>query len=406
MDRVKQSSASLSNIIYSVAANKTITKDRAWRDYPGGAGACQATRHGDIVVVQGILAPSSNPVKWGAYARLPADLRPAKMIVANGVMGMRIDIFPNGEIRYAGGQKQNTKISLCGITFAVGNSRKLLTPIGGASNYVPGYGGATFEGLSVSRSGDYVVAQGLAHTKNWKVGQPVTVLPAGFRPAAREAFLLANTDLNSTAGDALRVDVYPSGEVVHHGNTQGGGGKPWTSLAGISFVAAPGTKPAEGGGGGGSANPAGGGGAASPTGGGGGNTLVKGNNDMTKCQQNVCTEIKKLQKEYTTCENRSKDRAQDLKMNVVKKQTCVKNKISEISQAKGEIRRLQGRINVLKGKVEVLETEKDECTDAINKGKKSIAKAEGEGKTCKTKLATEDANYKKFNCKGSWRDAV
>eukprot|EP00997_Jenningsia_sp_PLL12_P007217 NODE_3827_length_725_cov_557.578402_g3227_i0.p1 GENE.NODE_3827_length_725_cov_557.578402_g3227_i0~~NODE_3827_length_725_cov_557.578402_g3227_i0.p1 ORF type:complete len:213 (+),score=66.81 NODE_3827_length_725_cov_557.578402_g3227_i0:3-641(+) len=210
-----------------------------------------------------------------------------------------------------------------------------------------------------------------------KIGSPIAQLPKNFRPPARQTFCLSNNQGNKNySGEKIRVDVLPNGNIIHVGKPP----RHWTSLAGIHFDSNNNSR----------------GGVLDGEAGNG--ALVKGNRDMTKCQQNVCKEIKQLQKQYHKCKDNHKKEEDRLVRHRSKKRTCVLNKNKKATELEAQVKRLQGQIKILH------EQSKD-CTRAIKEDDKAIKAAKGEGAKCHRGLRRENENADKFNCKGSWRDA-
>ena len=203
----------LSGITFSVAPNAEIPLAKGWANYGSGNAPAQAARQGNMVTLSGLIRTK----RWNPHlATLPKGLRPPKRMVFsvnNHAKSARVDVFPDGNIIWAGGGKDHGWISLAGITFKTNEPARKWLPHGGG--YAPPL---------ASKEGDLVTVTGLA--KGGFYSDPVMILPAGMRPPERLTFNVNNHEKSA------QLDVMPSGKVFWIG---GGKDGDWISLSGIKF---------------------------------------------------------------------------------------------------------------------------------------------------------------------------
>eukprot|EP00997_Jenningsia_sp_PLL12_P011870 NODE_965_length_1348_cov_873.511162_g801_i0.p1 GENE.NODE_965_length_1348_cov_873.511162_g801_i0~~NODE_965_length_1348_cov_873.511162_g801_i0.p1 ORF type:complete len:411 (+),score=115.53 NODE_965_length_1348_cov_873.511162_g801_i0:33-1235(+) len=378
---------------YSVKGYKKLNTASGWQHY-GGAwgysrgserGSAVATKVGNLVVLQGLLGGG----RLGVMVTLPKEMRPANTLVFNGDSNgsaSRVDVRADGNVVYMGGQA-GSYTSLCGIVFTAGSPQQKLKPMHGAKNFGAGNSGPRYEDLGVSKAGKYVALSGMLNTGAMKIGQPICRLPEGARPAGRQKFVLPNSsDGQTKRGNAICIDVFPDGRVVHDGRPP----LHWTSLSGINFNSGVGGDIGD---------------VASGFAGpqdiddnGGDKLLKKGNADMSKCHQNVCRQVDKLRKSYKDCKKTTKGNLVTLKSRKKGHLRCVVNKGNEAGKLRAQILELQNRLKAI-------ESQKKTCSKDADKDEKEIKKVKTHHEKCKTRLLREEGNYKKFNCGGNWRDA-
>ena len=159
---------------------------------------------------------------WGLLATLPEDCRPEKRItfgVNNHEESTRVDVFPNGEVKYIAGGKSNGWLSLTGIKFVTKTGQKSqLVLLHGATNY-----GEDYENASYSKiNGECVLGGSIRKGSSWEVA----LLPEECRP---EKALVFNVNNNECT---MRLDIYEDGKI----EAITGGCHDWVSLNGVSFI--------------------------------------------------------------------------------------------------------------------------------------------------------------------------
>jgi hypothetical protein len=166
-------------------------------------------------------------------------MRPSKRFIFgqnNHVNSCRVDMFPNGVLKWVGGTKDHGWISLSGVIYSPTQAGTEI-PLN-ISHWAP-YGGE-YGAPSWVKEGNIVVLSGLARIStawatvnqgdSWNEnnlgGRLIGQLPEGARPTKRLVF---NCDNH---GKANRVDVLPNGKIVL---TSTGSGEAWMSLNNIAF---------------------------------------------------------------------------------------------------------------------------------------------------------------------------
>lgn len=190
--------------------------NNGWLAFGGEYGKPSVKRSGDIVIISGLIKLG----KYEQLATLPAALRPPQRLVFdlnNHEKSSRIDVSPNGQIRWVAGGKDHKWLSLSGISYSLKPKGNL--PL---TNRWVTFGGE-YKTPTYAKSGDIVTVSGLI--KNGKYGHLAT-LPAGYRPNKRIIF-----DLNNH-GKSSRIDVTPNGKISW---IKGGKDHKWLSLSGIIF---------------------------------------------------------------------------------------------------------------------------------------------------------------------------
>jgi hypothetical protein len=155
---------------------------------------------------------------------LPPELRPDKRLIFNANSHYnvsRIDIRPNGHVRWIAGDKRAGWASLDNISYPVKTGKTLKLNSGCKK-----YKSASYRVPSYSRSGDRVVLSGLIACR-FHADKHIATLPKDHRPGKILVF-----DVNTHQWPA-RIDIHPNGKVfwvAGWGTSHG-----WASLDGISF---------------------------------------------------------------------------------------------------------------------------------------------------------------------------
>lgn len=213
---------SLSGINFDLDPGKALKLSSGWQKYPAVAyGIPTHTKSDTIVRLEGLIKHGA--IKPSTIATLPPAFRPNKILVFNvnnQAKSTRIDILPNGQIKWVAGGKDHGWASLSGINFNLAQGKVL--PL---TNGWKKYHNAKYAAPSYSKSGDIVTLEGLAEHGAIKPGV-IATLPAGFRPSTHLLFS-ANNHTKSA-----RIDIFPNGQIKW---TAGGNDHGWVSLSGISF---------------------------------------------------------------------------------------------------------------------------------------------------------------------------
>eukprot|EP00997_Jenningsia_sp_PLL12_P005085 NODE_2052_length_998_cov_113.853530_g1674_i0.p1 GENE.NODE_2052_length_998_cov_113.853530_g1674_i0~~NODE_2052_length_998_cov_113.853530_g1674_i0.p1 ORF type:complete len:252 (+),score=40.90 NODE_2052_length_998_cov_113.853530_g1674_i0:121-876(+) len=110
---------SLNGIVYAVAGKSSLSLTNGWyHNSSWGQPPCYI-RQGNLVVLSGIVVAGSH---GASITTLPENIRPKLRMIfaccgADGKVA-RVDLFPNGEVRYIYAGHGTPWISLVGITFA------------------------------------------------------------------------------------------------------------------------------------------------------------------------------------------------------------------------------------------------------------------------------------------------
>lgn len=210
----------LDGIVFSTSTLKQnlLGLQGGWHNDGKQYGSATYSRVGSLCEVEGLLRNGD----WSSYMlQLPPACRPQKRLIFNlnnQKKTARVDIEANGLIKWHGGGRDHSWLSLGGILFSTlpGDNLKLYY---GWQNY-----GGQYGKLTVTKQGTLCVLSGLVAHGEW--GKPVTILPVDCHPDSRLIF-----NVNNHAKSA-RVDVLPDGTVVW---VAGGHDHAWLSLTGIAF---------------------------------------------------------------------------------------------------------------------------------------------------------------------------
>jgi hypothetical protein len=160
--------------------------------------------------------------EWGHIATLPEGFRPRARLCFNAQNHeniTRVDVYPDGTIRYVAGGKNHGHVALDGICFHTSNGQLDALPLAnGWVDYGNVYAGATYH-----KQDGLVTVSGLVKGGKWG---HIATLPEGFRPRARLCFNAQNHENMS------RVDVYPDGTIRY---VAGGKDHGHVALDGIRF---------------------------------------------------------------------------------------------------------------------------------------------------------------------------
>jgi len=190
-----------------------------WSDY-GHAyeGATVRLRDG-MCSVQALVAGAA----WNQrVATLPSVCRPDGRLIftaSNDDNPARVDVLPDGEVKWMEGSTAHSWISLSNIAFAPGSGGWPLTLENGWVNYGAGYSPAVYK-----LKGSLCVLSGLIANGAWTT---FTTLPEECRPKGGALIFSASNGAND-----VRINVAPSGLVQYGG---GHTGSAWQTLTGIIF---------------------------------------------------------------------------------------------------------------------------------------------------------------------------
>lgn len=213
---------SLSGINFDLATGNALKLSSGWQKYSAAAyGIPTQIKSGTIVRLEGLI--KNGAIKPSTIATLPPGSRPNKILVFNvnnNAKSTRIDILPNGQIKWVAGGKDHGWVSLSGINFNLAKG-KVLPLTNGWKKYL----NAQYAAPSYSKSGDIVTLEGLIEHGAIQPGM-IATLPVGFRPSTHLLF-----SANNHAKSA-RIDIFPNGQIKW---TAGGKDHGWVSLSGINF---------------------------------------------------------------------------------------------------------------------------------------------------------------------------
>ena len=198
---------------------KRLTLARGWSNYGNTFAPATVAKQGNIVVVNGLIRGNS----WGHLATLPVGYRPHQRLIFNlnnHHTTARVDVLPNGQIRWEAGGRNYGWLSLSGIVFSTASGRSISLH-NGWRNY-----GHVYDGVRLNKEGHIVTLTGLIKSGRWG---HIATLPVGYRPKSRLIFNVNHHQYTS------RVDVLPNGQ-VHW--IAGGKSHIWISLSGIAFSTA------------------------------------------------------------------------------------------------------------------------------------------------------------------------
>ena len=218
---------SLSGIKYATTHLKFLPLSSAhWRHYnaPNGQWSpAQYSCQNGLVSVTGLVKPT-NHHGWGqVIGTLPVGCRPKQILIFtanNHDRQARMDVLPDGKIKWVAGGRHHGYVSLSNIVFSTAGNGAL-PMANGWTQYGHGYAPAEYsckEGL--------VVVSGLVRGSQW--GRPIGTLPAGCRPKGGTLIFTVNNHEKQA-----RVDVLADGTIKW---VAGGRGHGWVSLSGIVFA--------------------------------------------------------------------------------------------------------------------------------------------------------------------------
>ncbi len=215
-------------------SHKRLPLANGWSDYLGDYSSATVSKTGDLVIVSGLIKSPSKD--WNRIATLPSGLRPPKRLIFNlncQTDTSRVDIFPNGEIKWIAGGHGHGWLSLSGIQFSTksGTSLPLTSPW---KNYRDVFKGEHAP-ASMTKIGSIISLSGLIlkQTAPFTANEHILTLPEGARPSKT---LMFNVNGHSKT---QRVDLNPDGKLhwiagQHDAN--------WVSLDGITFSVQSGTQ--------------------------------------------------------------------------------------------------------------------------------------------------------------------
>jgi hypothetical protein len=217
---------SLSGIEFSTENGANVKLLNGWRSYGGSYKSVTSFKQGNMCFLSGLARGNqwSKPI-----AKLPQECRPSGKLafnVNNHQHTARLDVMPDGLVRWKAGGRSHGWISLTGISFGVigfraGRMHARLAMQNGWRPYGAGYRPPiiTLRGPFCMLSGVVKAAKGMRN--------PLTTLPPTCRPKRRLVFTIDNND------NPLRVDVLPDGTVRKVAGRWKYG---WLSLDGILFT--------------------------------------------------------------------------------------------------------------------------------------------------------------------------
>lgn len=194
---------------------------RALEEQGDSAGLAAALSGAQKTVEEAFEKGGNGP--WGPLAHLPESCRPHHpriFNVNNDGNVARVDVTTDGIVKWAGGGRSPSWISLSGISFMHGTiGHKDVRLVGGWSPF-QGWGTPSYcisEGMCA--------VEGVIHGGSWG---PLAELPDGCRPNKRLVYSVNSHDSQA------RVDVNPQGVVAW---AAGDKKTPWLGLNGIIFGA-------------------------------------------------------------------------------------------------------------------------------------------------------------------------
>jgi hypothetical protein len=106
---------SLGGIMFATNHGKRLPFAHGWRNYGGHYGHASVTKHGHLCLVSGLI-------KQGHWKRtmvtLPTECRPRSRLIFNmnnHAKTARVDVLPNGQVKWIAGGRDHHWISLTGI---------------------------------------------------------------------------------------------------------------------------------------------------------------------------------------------------------------------------------------------------------------------------------------------------
>lgn len=191
---------SLEGMTYIPSGGTPLQLLNGWSNYGWEYAPATVAKVGDRVVIQGLV---KNPGNWNTsqvIATLPEGMRPSATLTFGGNVhdsSARIDILPNGDVKYISGKRTWEWLSLSGIVFTVGSTRSLALA-GGWTNYANGYATPRLATTNTLRP-----ISGLAQGSSGQIATlPLTI-------SGRRIFSVMK------GGKPSRVDVLPDGRVYH-----------------------------------------------------------------------------------------------------------------------------------------------------------------------------------------------
>jgi len=237
----RHSTLSLSGIAFfpSSAANPLPTLN-GWSSYGGVFRAPSFKRQGSLCAVSGTVKYET--AFLDRIAQLPTDCRPASRLIfrLNSFEDTwRVDVFPNGNVKFIGGTRRNKFVSLDGLAFVVNGLRKRTASgaralvVKAQSRLKLGAGwtaaGGRLEDPSYTRFGPFCLLGGHTRTADASKSGLIAQLPATCLP--RRSHVIA-VHSSSSSARAAPVKVSAHGKLSLLAGPQSAGAKPTLALSG------------------------------------------------------------------------------------------------------------------------------------------------------------------------------
>ena len=210
---------SLSNIAYPVGATEKLPIGWAWKNYGHSYAPALIRREGDICTITGLIRGG----EWKFFAKVPSWCKPKKQLIFsqnNHQYTTRVDVTPNGYLKYAGGQRSHGWVSIS-MAFSR-NEGKALKLHTNWSNY-----GTAWRSASYTLVKNVCMVSGLVtYSKSNKFSTYVGTLPEECRP---KKHIIFHCNMHTEIG---RCDVLADGRIYVRKQPR----HKWVSLTGMNFV--------------------------------------------------------------------------------------------------------------------------------------------------------------------------
>lgn len=211
-------------VTVNLASNKLLTSGVL--DYGGEYEEASQNVIGNMCILQGLVKTDKPD---GLYMVLDKTCRPDKElafdIFVENYKPRRVDLKPNGELRFAGGDKQSVWMPLNQIQFPVAGTQ--ITPFELYNQWVPF--GKNFEAPGFIKTGSYCQLVGMIRTDNFNTNTFKSLLgrvPPECRPKDQIIMHTNNNELSS------RIDCDKSGYLqIHYQHRTHW----WVSLSGLGW---------------------------------------------------------------------------------------------------------------------------------------------------------------------------
>lgn len=163
-----------------------LTLQNSWANYNNGYNTAAYRKTSDgVVTVKGLIGRTGTPVVSEVIGILPVSYRPTAVLIfvasTNPNVAGRVDVYPNGEIRFIGGDA--AWFSLDNIRFVPDTGRYPRTAIGSFFNGWLNYGAPFAPASYVIDNSNRVNIQGLLAPGVWPDSSRIFDLPSNALPA-------------------------------------------------------------------------------------------------------------------------------------------------------------------------------------------------------------------------------